>query len=148
MAFLDAISAIFKPISDVIDHLTVSGDQKAALQQAALKAQVDAAAQAANYEQALLDNQTKLVAAEAAGASWLQRNWRPLSALFLLGLVGAYWFGFSNPHLTQDTINDCFSLVKICVGGYVGGRTVEKVAPHAVQIAQALKGSTQQPPQV
>lgn len=139
MPFLDAIQAIFKPISDVIDHLTVSGDAKAALQQAALNAQVQAAAQAANYEQALLDNQTKLIAAEATGNSWLQRNWRPISALFLLGLVGAYWFGFTGTHLTQTTVDDCFSLVKLCLGGYVAGRSIEKVAPHAVEVAKALR---------
>lgn len=139
MSFLDAISAIFKPISDIIDHLTVSGDQKAALQQAALNAQVQAATQAAQYEQSLLDSQTKLIAAEATGNSWLQRNWRPISALFLLAMVGAYWFGFTGSHLTQSTVDDCFSLVKICLGGYVGGRTVEKVAPHVVAAIQAAK---------
>jgi len=144
MPFLEAISAIFKPISDVIEHLTVSGDQKAALQNAALNAQVQAATQAAQYEQSLLDSQTKLIAAEATGSSWLQRNWRPISALFLLGLVGAYWFGFSSPHLSQATVDDCFSLVKICLGGYVAGRTVEKVAPHAVEAAKAV---FQKPPQ-
>jgi hypothetical protein len=142
MAFLEIVQAIFKPLSDVIDHLTVSGDQKAALQQAALNAQVQAASQAANYEQSLLDSQTKLIAAEATGSSWLQRNWRPISALFLLGLVGAYWFGFSSPHLTQQTVDDCFSLVKICLGGYVAGRSIEKVAPHVVEAAKALR----QPP--
>jgi hypothetical protein len=139
MAFLEIVQAIFKPISDVIDHLTVSGDQKAALQQAALNAQVQAAQSAASYEQALLDSQTKLIAAEATGNSWLQRNWRPISALFLLGLVGAYWFGFSSPHLTQQTVDDCFSLVKICLGGYVAGRSIEKVAPHTVEVAKALR---------
>lgn len=144
MPFLDAIQAIFKPISDVIDHLTVSGDQKAALQQAALNAQVQAATQAASYEQSLLDNQTKLIAAEATGNSWLQRNWRPISALFLLGLVGAYWFGFSSPHLTQSTVDDCFSLVKLCLGGYIAGRSVEKVVPH---VAEAAKAIFQKPPQ-
>jgi hypothetical protein len=34
---LDALGAVFKPILDAIDHLTVSGDQKVALQQTVLQ---------------------------------------------------------------------------------------------------------------
>lgn len=138
MSFLESISAIFKPISDVIDHLTVSGDQKAALQLAALKAQTDAAAQAASYELAALENQTKLVAAEAQGASWLQRNWRPLTMLIFVGIIVDTWIQGPPPHMSEAVVLEVFGIIKIGLGGYVGGRTVEKVAP---VIAKAIAAS-------
>lgn len=72
-----------------------------------------------------LDN----VKAEAAGSSWLQRNWRPMTALTFVGLVTAYWFGFTAPNLPQASVQELFELVKLCLGGYTMGRTVEKVAP-------------------
>lgn len=132
MPFLDAISAIFKPISDVIDHLTVSGDQKAALQQATLGAQVAAAQAAANYEQSLLDSQTKLIAAEATGASWLQRNWRPLTMMTFVGIIVYTWIQGPPPHMTEAVVLEVFGIIKIGLGGYTVGRTVEKVAPAVI----------------
>lgn len=140
MSFFDVIGSIFRPIADVIDHVLPSGDAKIALQQKVLEAQMAAAAQAMDYEKQLLDSQAQIVKAEAQGTSWLQRNWRPMVALFLTGLVGAYWFGFTPPNLSPASVADCFSLVKICLGGYVVGRSAEKIAAPAIgAVVQALK---------
>lgn len=79
------------------------------------------------------------IQAEAKGESWLQRNWRPLMALFFGGLVGSYWFGYTAPNLSADSVHDLFSLVQMMIGGYTIGRSVEKVAPHVVTAVKALK---------
>lgn len=76
-----------------------------------------------------LEAQKAIILAEAQGG-WLQRNWRPGLMVWFAGLVGAHWFGFTPDNLSTDTIGDLYDLVKIGVGGYVVGRSVEKVAPH------------------
>lgn len=65
--------------------------------------------------------------------SWLQRNWRPLMMVFFAVLIGAHWFGFTPENLSEEQIADLYDLVKIGIGGYVVGRSVEKVAPHIMR---------------
>jgi len=136
------------PLGSLIDLVKDGFDRlipdKAAAAQA--KATLDQLRESDEAKQLDREMQLQLAAlanvqAEAKGESWLQRNWRPMVALFLTGLVGAYWFGFTAPNLTQITVDDLFSLVKICLGGYYGGRTVEKVAPHVVEAVKALKSN-------
>lgn len=133
---LDTVGAVFKPISDVIDHLTVSGDQKVALQQTVLQGQISAAAQLQQYEQQLLDARTKVVMAEAQGGSWLQRNWRPITMITFLVLVVCDSFGLLKFRLADQA----WTLLQLGLGGYVVGRSVEKVATPVVQaITAAMK---------
>ena len=76
-----------------------------------------------------------VILAEASG-NWLQRSWRPLMMLFFSGLVGARWFGYSAPNMSEAEVQELWSIVKLGIGGYTIGRSVEKVAPY---IAQALQ---------
>ena len=69
-----------------------------------------------------------VVMAEIQGDSWLQKSWRPIVMLWLSGLVGAHWFGFTPPNLTEGAIEGLFTLVQLGLGGYVVGRSAEKVA--------------------
>ena len=93
MAWADLISGIFKPVSDVIDHVLPSGEAKIQLQQKLMEAQVAAAQQTMEYEKQLLDGQIQIIKAEATGQSWLQRNWRPLTMVTFLVLVVCDSFG-------------------------------------------------------
>jgi len=70
---------------------------------------------------------TSIILAEVKGDSWLQRNWRPGLMVWFAGLVGAYWFGFTPDNLTPESIDHLFRLVQIGVGGYVVGRSGEKI---------------------
>ena len=78
----------------------------------------------------------KVVMAEAQGESWLQRNWRPLTMLVFVGLVVAKWLGYTAPGVTEAVELSLMSLIQIGLGGYVVGRSLEKIAP---SIAAALK---------
>ena len=84
----------------------------------------------------LVKAQAQIITAEAKGESWLQRNWRPLVMLFLTSLVGAHWLGFTAPNITEDIVSSMLDLVKIGLGGYVVGRSVEKTAK---TVAPAVK---------
>jgi len=81
----------------------------------------------------------EVVKAEAQGESWLQRNWRPLSALTFVSLVVARWAGWTAPNIAEAEYLELWAVVKICLGGYTIGRTAEKIAPAVIQ---ALKGAT------
>ena len=74
-----------------------------------------------------LESAARIVLAEAQG-SWLQRNWRPLLMVTFAGLVVAHWFGFTAPDIPETVQNSLLNIVMIGVGGYVVGRSGEKIA--------------------
>lgn len=80
-----------------------------------------------SHEQAIIDTQASVIQAEAQGDSWLQRNWRPIVMLFLTGLVGAHWLGFTAPNITDTIVSDMLGIVQVGLGGYVVGRSGEKI---------------------
>lgn len=81
-----------------------------------------------------------VVKAEAQGQSWLQRNWRPLSALTFVGLVVARWVGWTATNITAAEYLELWAVVKICLGGYTIGRTGEQIARTiAPAVTAALK---------
>lgn len=68
-----------------------------------------------------------VVMAEASGESWLQRNWRPLLMIWFSILIGGYWFGFVPVNMPIEVVQSLFDLVTLGVGGYVIGRSGEKI---------------------
>lgn len=138
---------INNPIGSVIDLVkdgldkwgpadkTVVAQMKSQLDQLKESDEAKALSDEAQVQLAAMVN----IQSEAKGESWLQRNWRPMVALWFAGLVGAYWFGFVAKNLTPASIDDLFGLVKLCLGGYYASRGVEKVAPHIVEAVKAMK---------
>lgn len=102
----------------------------------AAKAQARLMELAAQGQLAELQGAVSIIVAEASG-NFLQRSWRPLLMLWFGALIGARWFGFSAPGLTEAEYLELWGIVKLGIGGYVIGRSVEKVAP---SIAGAIKG--------
>ena len=74
-----------------------------------------------------LEAQAKIVLAEAQG-SWLQRNWHPMLMVTFAGLVVAHWFGFTAENIPESVQHSLLNIVMVGVGGYVAGRSAEKVA--------------------
>ena len=52
------------------------------------------------------------------------------------GLIVARWFGWAAPDLSQAEYLKLWNIVELGLGGYVIGRSAEKIAP---TIAAALK---------
>lgn len=80
-----------------------------------------------DIERTELKGAIDIIVAEAKGDSWLQRSWRPVLMLWFAGLVGAHWLGFTPDNLSQSTINQLLSIVQIGIGGYIVGRSGEKI---------------------
>jgi len=81
----------------------------------------------AQLEQTRLEVRGQAIQAEATGESWLQRNWRPLTMIWFSILVGGYWFGYTPENLSEEAILSLFGLIKLGLGGYVLGRSAEKI---------------------
>jgi len=64
----------------------------------------------------------KIIVAEASG-SWLQQSWRPITMLTFLVLVVCDSFGL----LAFRLADQAWSLLQIGLGGYVIGRSGEKI---------------------
>lgn len=77
-----------------------------------------------------------IIQAEAASRHWLAANWRPLTMLTFVGLIVARWLGWTAPNMSEAEYLSIYELIKIGLGGYVVGRSAEKVLP---MIVQAMK---------
>lgn len=75
----------------------------------------------------------EVVKSEAQGQSWLQRTWRPITMLVFVALIVARWLGWSAPNLGEAEVLKLWDIVEIGLGGYVIGRSAEKVLPGIVQ---------------
>lgn len=73
--------------------------------------------------------QAQIIQTEAASTHWLAANWRPLTMLTFVGLIVARWFGWVAPNLNEAEYLRLWDIVNLGMGGYVIGRSVEKVAP-------------------
>lgn len=81
--------------------------------------------------------QAEIVKAEAASGNSLTSSWRPITMLVFVGLIVARWFGWAAPNLSPEEYIKLWDIVEIGLGGYVIGRSGEKVAP---VLASILKG--------
>jgi len=92
---------------------------------------------------ALMANQKELeqaaaniIKAEASSTNWLASSWRPIVMLTFAGLIVARWFGWAAPNLSEAEYLKLWSIVELGLGGYVIGRSAEKIIPG---IAEAMK---------
>jgi len=122
MSILNFISDIFKPITGLISDLVTTDKERVILTNELVKIENEFTGKLLEYETKLLDAQSKIILAEAAGASWLQRSWRPITALTMLALVVCHYLGI----LAFPIADQAWTLLQISIGGYVAGRTVEK----------------------
>jgi hypothetical protein len=104
--------------------------------QAAADAKIKMLEMAQKGELAELSARAEIVKTEAASQSWLASSWRPITMLVFTGLIVARWFGWSAPNLSEAEYLKLWDIVELGLGGYVIGRSVEKIAPG---IAGALK---------
>lgn len=85
---------------------------------------------------AVFTAQSDIVKTEASSNHWLAANWRPILMLTFGALIVARWFGWAAPNLSEAEYIKLWDIVQLGLGGYVVGRSVEKVVP---AIADAIK---------
>jgi len=123
MNWFSLVGSIFKPAADLIDNLHTSEEEKLQIKQRMFELQVEAFNKAEEYETKLLDAKKTIITAEAQSQSPLARNWRPITMLTFLVLV----VGDSMGLLASPLAPEAWTLLQIGLGGYVVGRSAEKV---------------------
>lgn len=119
---LDPVTAVLNIGGKLIDKLwpdpTKRDEAKLALMEMAQRGEL-----------AELTSRAEIIKTEAASGHWLAANWRPIVMLTFTGLIVARWFGWAAPNLSPDEYIKLWDIVELGLGGYVIGRSVEKVAP-------------------
>jgi hypothetical protein len=118
-ALLPALAPI---VSRVVGNLFPDPAEKA-------KAEAEAMRQLLAAQSEIQAAAGEIVRTEAASSHWLAANWRPMTMLIFVWLIVARWFGWSAPGLSEAEAIKLWGIVEIGLGGYVIGRSVEKVAP-------------------
>lgn len=128
------LGAVVKPVADLIDDLHTSDEEKAQLRMGVMAVQVEMGSKLLEYETARLEAQQKIVEAEAKSGNVLTAAWRPVTMLTFLGLVVSYWMGYTPENIQPEQVESLLDLIKLGLGGYVIGRSAEKVVPQVAQI--------------
>lgn len=118
------VKNVFSPAAELIDNLHTSDEEKMKLQNVLAKIENDTTLKVIEYEGKLLQAQTSIITAEANSASWIARNWRPITMLSFLVLVIAD----SLDILPSPLAKEAWTMLQLGLGGYVAGRSAEKVA--------------------
>lgn len=130
-------SALAGPLASALKDILLRHAQ-ARMSEKALQAEVEKAVRQAleQTEQAALAVRRDVLKAESTGESWLQRSWRPIVALTAFF---SYWFviivypflhawgWLPAVRFGEEGMRNMFWLAATAVGGYIGGRTLEKI---------------------
>ena len=110
------MKGIVETVAGVIERLSISSTEKKRLKQELETLLVD-------YEREHLQVQSGVLRSEAQG-NWLQRSWRPIIMLVFatIVLIGTF---FDLPILSDTS--RFWDLLEIGIGGYVIGRSAEKI---------------------
>jgi len=124
LSILGFIADIFKPAATLIDDLHTSDEEKMKIEQMMFKMEQEMTLKMMEYESQLLTAKTDIIKSEANSASWIARNWRPITMLSFLALVVADSFNW----LPNPLAKEAWTMLQIGLGGYVVGRSGEKIA--------------------
>jgi len=122
MGILSFLGGAVKPIAGLIDELHTSDDEKGAIRIELKKMENVIGLQVLELQKQVIKGQTDIIVAETQSASWITRNWRPVTMLMFVAIIThAYMTGTTPPEPLMLTIN-------IGLGGYIGGRSLEGIS--------------------
>ncbi len=126
-ALMGLASAVLKPVLGIIDKNIEDKDLAARLK-------VEAQMAVMSHSSEELKAATQVIVAEAKSESWLARNWRPM-IMTMFGFIilnnyvlYPYLMLFGLPGVMLDLPPMLWNLIQIGLGGYVVGRSGEKIA--------------------
>ncbi len=131
MIWAALIGPVAKVVEKVIDRIE-DPNLKAKLGAEKDKLQAAITMELMNNEAAINAAASDIVLAEVQGKSWLQRNWRPtmmwmLMLMIFINYIVAPMFQAVGVNLKVDVPENVWTLLGIGMGGYVVGRSGEKM---------------------
>jgi len=124
---------VFKQIGDVVDELFTSDEER-------IRAKNEIFKVLKEKELELQKMQTEIILAEAKG-NWLQRSWRPILMLsfgFII-IYTKFISQLSTSLITPVLEPEFWELLEIGIGGYVIGRSGEKIVDKLAPIFKNKK---------
>ncbi|SFU01442.1 3TM-type holin [Halomonas saccharevitans] len=121
------LGTVAGPVMEVIDQAVTDKDQ-------ANRLKAELRRRLINQQDAALQARMKVILAEATGESWLQRNWRPLLMTVIVAIVAnnyllaPYLGAMFGVGLQLELPEQLWNLMTLGVGGYIAGRSGEKIA--------------------
>ena len=126
-------------IGNAIDKIDQS-DEKLELQLRYKQLLIEIEGSYINYENKILESQTKIIEAEAKGESWLQRNWRPMLMCICMFIIFTNYVLVPFFNIKQAVLDDhIWRLMELGVGGYVAGRSLEKISENLGPVLYNVK---------
>ena len=126
MSIFSIAASLFKPATDLIDSLHTSDEERLQAKAVLLQIQTEVSNRTIEYESKLLEAQSSIIVAEAQSDSWLTRSWRPITMLTFVALIVLSFF------MAIPIPSDLWFVIKLGLGGYGGGRSLEKTGPAVV----------------
>jgi hypothetical protein len=127
----ELISGIFEPAADLIDSMHTSEEERIKAKTKMLEVQTVVFAKVLDYESRALEARENIVASEAKSDHWLAANWRPLTMLTFVALAVVDAFGVVQMQTGSPLNEEAWGLLKLGIGGYIGGRSAEKIVAAA-----------------
>ncbi len=127
-----AVGGVFNGVKDILmGHIQNDADKISASVELG-KLQVEVQSKLIEAGEQYVDAQKAVIVAEAQSQSWLPRNIRPLSLLVFLCVIlyqGVFASIFKLPPVNLTSVpKEIWTLFYIGFGGYIVGRSAEKVA--------------------
>lgn len=131
------ITGAIAAIGSVIGNFVQSPDEKAKAQLELTKVGLEFQAKVMEVELEYAKQAASVINTEAGSSNWLASSWRPVLMLTFTYIVLHNFVLAPVFHLTVVPIPpDMWDLLRIGIGGYVIGRSLEKTVP---QVAAVLK---------
>ena len=126
-----------KAVFGFVDNLHTSDDERLNAKAQLMSLYQPILTAAVDLERMQVELQARVLQVEAQANSWLTRTWRPLVMLMFATLVGWHSVGTGLGFPVPAVPEAMWSLIQLGLGGYVIGRSAEKIVP---PIVNALKG--------
>tara|TARA_R110000803_G_scaffold114709_1_gene183134 strand:- start:2358 stop:2753 length:396 start_codon:yes stop_codon:yes gene_type:complete len=120
---LKLIGSLFEPAANLIDNLHTSGEEKLKAKQDMFDSKTEITFKFLDYEARMMEMRGGIIAAEAKSEHTITAIWRPVTMLTFLLLVILDSFALLPNPLSEEA----WVLLKIGLGGYVVGRSGEKI---------------------
>lgn len=126
------IGSAIEPITQLIDSMHTSPEEKLKMEAELNKIQNELTVKVLEVQKEELQAQKEIIIAEAKGG-FLQKNWRPILMLSVVAIIVNNYILYPYLSLFTDKVvvlelpEKLYNLMMIGVGGYVAGRSTEKV---------------------
>jgi len=135
------VGDVVDSVGDAADNLFTSDQEHKKAERLMKKVEVRLEEKLLKVKQQLIQQRGSVLEKEVQGESWYQRAWRPFTMVVFVGVIVAHWFGVAGTHLDPAIQEWLYKVIQLGLGGYVFGRSAEKIAPHARDAINARENS-------